>query len=224
MSTTSIDDQRSMVTKWIWEVSELGASLRRSDREAVKSFITQEWFTYRKPWGKSSITKPTLCNLVGSINPTTGFLDDPTGHRRFLPISVSAIDKNYEKLVDVNQLWAQLVHLYHSGVSPELSDSERRALAEIHKDHESENPLQTYLQMYFDVDPSNENYRCFTAEILSRLQQFKVSVAANPRVAGREINDALAPMGLTRKKLSINGVKGWGWVGINPNLRNPDPR
>jgi putative DNA primase/helicase len=217
----NVDDARGMVTKWIWEVSELGSSLRRGDRDALKGFITQEWHTYRKPWGKSSITKPTLCNFVGTINPETGFLDDPTGHRRFLPIHVEAIDKGYQSAVDINQLWAQLVHLYKSGTSPELSPEERRALTEVYQHHEIENPLQTYLQKYFEILPDNDTLRCFTADIIQRLQAFRVGLSNNTRVAGREINDALAPMGLTRKPISIGGVKGWGWLGIAPNGIQP---
>lgn len=216
----SVEDKRSMVTKWIWEVSELGSSLRKSDRDALKGFITQEWHTYRKPWGRSNITKPTLCNLVGTINPETGFLDDPTGHRRFLPVRLTQIDRRYSD-IDVNQLWAQLVHMYRTGTSPELSQLERQAIAETYKEHEIENPLQTYLQMYFDIEPGNELYRCHTAEIIQRLQDFDVRVSANVRVAGREVNDALAPMGLIRKYISIGGVKGWGWYGIRPNDRRP---
>jgi len=221
-----IEDQRSMVTKWIWEVSELGASLRRSDREAVKGFITQEWHTYRKPWGRSNITKPTLCNLVGSINGETGFLDDPTGHRRFLPVQITGLDWNYSKTVDVNQLWAQLVHLYRTGASPELTPAERTELAKIHAEHEIENPLLTYLQMYFTIAPGIG--QCFTATIIQRLQAFGVNLSSNTKVAGREINDVLAPLGLTRKSISIDGIKGWGWIGIQPKKLQPplrsDPR
>lgn len=217
-----IEDQRSMVTKWIWEVSELGASLRRSDREAVKGFITQEWHTYRKPWGRSNITKPTLCNLVGSINGETGFLDDPTGHRRFLPVQITGIDWNYNKTVDVNQLWAQLVHLYRDGASPELTPAERAELANVHRDHEIENPLATYLQMYFTIAPGIG--QCFTATIIQRLQAFGVNLSSNTKIAGREINDALAPMGLTRKFISIDGIKAWGWIGIQPNGMQPPHR
>lgn len=215
MNPQSTEDKRSMVTKWIWEVSELGSSLRKADRDATKSFITQEWHTYRKPWGRVNITKPTLCNLVGSINAETGFLDDPTGNRRFFPVELTGINKDYKKAVDVDQLWAQLVYLYRSGVSPFLSDTESAALASVHKEHEVENPLSTYLEMYFDIAPGFG--QCHTAVIIQRLQAFGVSLNNNPKVAGRDINDVLAPMGLTRKFLSIDGVKGWGWIGIAPN-------
>jgi predicted P-loop ATPase len=216
----SAEDIRSMVTKWIWEVSELGSSLRRGDRDALKGFITQEWHTYRKPWGKASITKPTLCNFVGTINPETGFLDDPTGHRRFLPVHITAFERGYDS-INVNQLWAQLVHMYQTGVSPELSDAERTALEGSYGEHEIENPLQTYLQMYFTIEPGNDSLRCFTADIMQRLRQFGININNNPKVAGKEINDALAPLGLTRTKMSIDGVKGMGWIGIEENRKSP---
>lgn len=219
----NIESERSAVTKWIWEVSELGGSLRKADREAVKSFLTQEWHTYRKPWGRANITKPTLCNFVGTINKETGFLDDPTGHRRFLPVNITALDKTYKDKVDVNQLWAQVVHLYKAGeMSPELEPSERQALEATYKTHEVENPLQTYVQMYFNVEPGNASLRCFTVDILRRLQLADIRLSTSPKAAGRELNDALAPLGLERKLLSINGVKGWGWVGIGPKLANED--
>lgn len=215
------DHVRSAVTKWIWEVSELGASLRKGDRDALKGFITQEWHTYRKPWGKANITKPTLANFVGTVNPEIGFLDDPTGHRRFLPIHITKIDRDYQNAVDVNQMWAQVVHLYKNGESPELSAPERSAVQAAYTEHEVENPLQTYVQMYFDLDKDDHTKKAFTAEIMNRLRLFGVSISNNPKVAGRELNDALAPLGLKRELMSIAGIKGWGWRGIEPNKMQP---
>lgn len=216
-----IDDVRSMVTRWLWEISELGSSLRRSDRDALKGFITQEWHTYRKPYGKYDITKPTLCNFVGTVNSETGFLDDPTGHRRFLPIGLTDIDHSYADKLNVNQLWAQIVAMYLNGESPELTTEESSAMKDAYSEHEIENPLQTYVQMYFKVDPLDENKRCLTADIIQRLRSFNIALHADGKVAGKIINDALAPMGLQRKYLSIGGVKGWGWLGIEPNNKTP---
>ena len=223
INPSSTEDKRGMVTKWIWEVSELGATLRKADREAMKGFITQEWHTYRKPWGKSLVTKPTLCNLVGTINAETGFLDDPTGHRRFLPVVVTAIDRRYSSTVDINQLWAQLVHDYRNGQSPELSQLEREALQGVYEHHEIDNPLQAYVQMFFDVEPGNEALQCHTATIIQRLREFGIALNNNNRAAGREVNDALAPMGLRQSddKITIDGVRARGWLGIAPNSKRP---
>ena len=223
LNPASTDDQRSMVTKWIWEVAELGSSLRRTDRDALKGFITTEWHTYRKPYGKSSITKPTLCNLVGSINAETGFLDDPTGHRRFLPVTLTSIDWSYKDEVDVNQLWAHVVHLYkNTQWGPELSSKEKEALSKEHERHEVENPIETYIYMYFNVRPGTDIDRMFTADIIQRLRDFGITLNHNPRIAAREVNDVLDPMGLTRLgKVSIDGVKGAAWGGITANEKLP---
>ncbi len=215
------EDMRSMVTKWIWEVSELGSSLRKSDRDALKGLITQEWHTYRKPWGRYNITKPSLCNFVGTINPETGFLDDPTGHRRFLPVQLSKIERGYETAVDINQLWAEIVAMYLAGESPELSQIEKDALADVYEEHEVENPLQTYIQMYFRVDPGNKKLRYSTAEIIARLRQFGVNVNADVRVSGRIINDTLMPMKLERGAWREDGILIRGWIGIEPNGESP---
>lgn len=217
----SIEDKRSMVTKWIWEVSELGASLRKSDRDALKGIITQEWHTYRKPWGRYNITKPTLCNFVGTINPETGFLDDPTGHRRFLPIQLTTIERGYESAIDVNQLWAEIVALYLAGESPELTQIERDALVQVYEKHEVENPLQTYVAMYFHVLPGNMKMRCSTAEIITRLRQFGINIHPDARYSGRILNDTLAPLGLISDRWKINGIKVNGWYGIEPNDKTP---
>lgn len=215
------EDIRSMVTKWIWEVSELGSSLRKSDRDALKGLITQEWHTYRKPWGRYNITKPTLCNLVGTINPETGFLDDPTGHRRFLPIQLTSIERGYETAVDINQLWAEIVALYLSGESPELTQLERDALVQVYEKHEVENPLQTYIAMYFRVSPGNMTMRCSTADIITRLRQFGINIHNDARYSGRILNDTLTPLGLTNDRWKVNGIKINGWYGIEPNNLTP---
>jgi hypothetical protein len=215
------EDWRSMVTKWIWEVAELGASLKKTDRDSLKGIITKEWHTYRKPYGRYNITKPTLCNFVGTINPETGFLDDPTGHRRFLPIQLTEIERGYADAIDINQLWAEIVALYLGGESPELSDIERDALAGVYEEHEVENPIQTYIAMYFHISPGSGKMRCSTADIINRLRQFGIALHSDVRIASRLINDTLTPLGLERDRWKENGVLIRGWRGIEPNNKTP---
>lgn len=205
---------RSAVSKWIWEISELGSSLRKADREALKGFITQEWHTYRKPYGRGQITKPTLCNFVGTINNETGFLDDPTGNRRYLPLHITAIDHSYKDSVDINQVWAQIMHLYKSGKSPMLSAIEAAAMGETLEEHEVENPLQGHIQRLFVVDPANTGAFTFTSDIIHALKQDGIALNANAKWAGREVNEALIPLGVSREKRSVSNVKGWGWIGV----------
>lgn len=98
--------------RWIVELAELSA-VRRAEVEATKSFITQREDTYRPPYGRRSVSIPRQCVFVGTTNETL-FLRDRTGNRRWWPVSVGTVDLELLQK-DVEQLWAEAVHLYRSG-------------------------------------------------------------------------------------------------------------
>ena len=93
-----------LVSKWIWEVAELGATTRKADREALKFFISQRTVTIRRPYARYDIRKPALASFIGTINNEIGFLADKTGNRRFLVCTLESIDWGYSKAVDVDQV------------------------------------------------------------------------------------------------------------------------
>ena len=63
-----------LCSKWIWEVEELGATLRKSDIESLKAFLSKEIVNVRKPYGRDEITKPATASFIGTINNSGGFL------------------------------------------------------------------------------------------------------------------------------------------------------
>jgi hypothetical protein len=101
--------------KWIIEWSEL-ESLARSERTAVKAFLSSQNDSYRRPYAAISVDQPRGCVVVGSTNKPE-FLNDPTGERRFWPVvtregelvDIAWLERNRE------QLWAEAVHYYIAG-------------------------------------------------------------------------------------------------------------
>jgi predicted P-loop ATPase len=77
-----------VASKWIWEVSELGATTRKADQEALKAFLTYETVRVRRPYGKHDIEKTALATFIGTVNNYSGLFSDPTGSRRYLKSSV----------------------------------------------------------------------------------------------------------------------------------------
>jgi hypothetical protein len=118
---------RRQCTKFIWEVSELGATMRSADREALKAFITFAERTFRRPYDRNPIVKPALASFVGTINNESGFLTDPTGNRRFLIATVDRIDWGYSTKVTPDQFWAQIMHWHREGQTWELTEEEAAA-------------------------------------------------------------------------------------------------
>ncbi|MGB3714784.1 MAG: VapE domain-containing protein, partial [Candidatus Promineifilaceae bacterium] len=146
------DDKDSYIRlcrMWGWEVSELQATTRKADREALKDFITKREVTVRKPYGRFDMTKPALASLIGTINESgTGFLNDPTGSRRFLILKLNGIDWRYSQTVDPNDIWSQAVHLYKTGEPWELNPEESAQQHLINTDYELTTPLEEFFHKH----------------------------------------------------------------------------
>lgn len=102
---------------WILELGEL-AGMRKTDVEVVKSFISRVDDKYRASYGINVENHPRQCIIVGSTNAESGFLRDVTGNRRFWPIHINGIsEKKAWQLTEyeVDQIWAEAVHLYKQG-------------------------------------------------------------------------------------------------------------
>ena len=91
----------------------------------------------------------------------------------------------------------------------------------VYEEHEVENPIQTYVAMYFHISPGSAKMRCSTADIINRLRQFGIALHGDVRIASRLINDTLTPLGLERDRWKENGVLIRGWLGIEPNNKTP---
>jgi hypothetical protein len=219
------DDKDSwirMMSKWIWEVGELGATTRKSDREALKNFLSTERVTVRKSYGHLDTVKPALANFIGSINNEIGFLNDPTGSRRFMCCTLQKINWNYAKEVDVNQLWAQAVALFKQGEPWNLTEEEKRLSNEINATYEIENPLVQYLVRYFEIDPTHKEFNIdpskkewvtSTTDILDQLRAHSV-IGYEVTTMSKYVASALFQLGLEKKRARIGASQITVWLGI----------
>jgi len=107
------------------EIAETEA-LTRVTSSVSKGFLSRRYDPIRPPWGKYVAKFPRQCIFACTINPpaTGGYLKDPTGARRYWPVTcVGMIDIEGVRAVR-DQLWAEAVHLYKTGtpwwLSPKL--------------------------------------------------------------------------------------------------------
>lgn len=106
---------------WCYELAEL-ASTRAKDAEEVKAFLSAQEDRFRPPYGRSMITLKRSTVFVGTTNQPT-FLADPTGARRFWPVSVGKIDLAWTR-EHRDQLWAEAADAFAKG-EPWWLDTER---------------------------------------------------------------------------------------------------
>lgn len=214
------DDKDSYVrkmSKWIWEVGELGSTTRKADRESLKHFLTQEKVTVRKSYGHNDTEKPALANFIGTINNEIGFLNDPTGSRRFMSCTLTRIDWNYAKEVDVNQVWAQAVALFKAGEQWELTKEEKELSNSINCTYEIDNPIAQYLFRYFEIDATQTEWILPSTEILDYLKKNDVGGYELNRMS-QLVSAALTTMGLENKLRRLPGysnpVRSWAGIKI----------
>lgn len=211
-----------LIGRWIWEVGELGATIRRSDREALKGFITLQDATVRPAWGRYALHKPAMASFIGTVNVEHGLLNDPTGHRRFRPVNVTSIDWAYAENVDPNQVWAQAYALYQKGETWRLTDEERQAHAEITALYEVEDIFEGHIRKWFDVDPATKDADMFehTTDIIHVLRTY-ASVKGTDRGLSMEVATTLKKMGFTHENKQRRNQQ-QGYMGIKRRLDNAD--
>lgn len=115
---------------WILELAEL-AGLNKAEFEQIKHFITKQEDRFRVAYGKRTENFPRQCIFIGTTN-THDFLKDPTGNRRFWPVLTGEKEPNksiFNELTqsEIDQVWAEAVHLYKQGetlyLNPEMEAS-----------------------------------------------------------------------------------------------------
>lgn len=202
------DSDVRLMSKFIWEVSELDATTRRADVSALKSFITKGHVVVRKAYGRHDVNGAAICSFIGTVNNSTGFLADATGSRRFYICKLTAIDWSYRKL-DVDQVWAQAVALYLGGEKPNLTPEESAVQQSVNDQYQVETPLEDWIEEHFTITHRADDTLSI-AEIIKHLDMKGIKLSGSERAQAMEI--ALV---LTRKKLIKRHTKtGKVWQGI----------
>ncbi len=207
------EHERYLATKWIWEVAELGATTRKSDREALKSFLTKAESTFRTPYDKYGKIKPVLASFIGTVNGEDGFLSDPTGNRRFLCAKIETINHSYQQDIDINQVWAQAYALWKSGETWQLTEIEKLVQSSTNKTHSKEPALLGRILDVCDIYEGDaasmpQTYRATTGAIVVKLQSS--GVTGGTKQIEMDTAAALKYLGLTQD----SNARPRQWCGI----------
>lgn len=206
------DSQIRLINYWLWEVAELDSTTRKSDRSALKHFITQQRVNVRVPYGRYDISKPATAAMIGTVNPDgTGFLNDPTGNRRFALVELDYIDWTYTD-IDKDQFWAQLFQEYQNREPFELNREEVAIQSSLNLDHTEESPLEEILKENFIIEPENDDLFMPSMEILNYLEAD--GLRGDQGRLKYTLANTMTKLGVKKARRRMGGKQKHGYVGI----------
>ncbi len=98
----------------IYEWAELDGFIGK-DSARVKAFLSSANDRYRPPYAKAERQFPRVSIITGTTNETGGYLDDPTGLRRFWPVTIANTIDIDRITRDHGQIWAEALHRVRAG-------------------------------------------------------------------------------------------------------------
>jgi putative DNA primase/helicase len=191
---------------WLYEFAELD-SIRGKEATRVKSFLTGVIDKFRPAYGR--FDKHFARNVVfagTTNNEDGGFLNDPTGSRRFWPVMVGSIDLEGLKAAR-GQLWAEAMTLWSAGEDWWLDESEADLLKSNNEDFATADVWTESIVSYLDGPP--RIFSASVAEVLSSAIDMDKD-KRGPRHMSR-VASILTELGWTQKRTLIDGRKVRRW-------------
>jgi putative DNA primase/helicase len=142
------DTVKRCISCWICELGELDSTFRRADIALLKAFLSNERDSIRLPYDRADSSFKRKTSFGASVNPKV-FLVDDIGSRRFLTLAVSQC---LPIMTDMQQLWAQIWHLYINGYQWWCSTELEILLAESHSEHSEASPMSELIAETFNME------------------------------------------------------------------------
>lgn len=157
------DSLSQFIRYWIVELGEIGSTFRKVDIDALKAFITDDKDILRRPYGRGDQVYSRHTAMIASVNEQIYLYD--TENRRFWTIPCIAVNSRHT--VNMQQIWAETLHLLENGETWQLSDEEKSMVFEINKQHGQIDPIyEKILEKY------NWSYECSDVKSATQIAEY----------------------------------------------------
>jgi putative DNA primase/helicase len=199
LDTKNTDSIRLATRQWITELGELDGTFKKSEIAELKAFLTSDTDSYRMPYHISMEDYPRRTAFIASVNEQQYLIDD-TGNRRFWTIPLEGVNHDHD--IDMQQLWAQIKHLYEKGAVWYLTKEELEELNSLNNSFKASNPYEDAIISHFYCDqvekPNNSLSAGQVAEACGYIAPNKATANAFAK--------ACRALGFESKRRSVNGT------------------
>jgi len=198
------DSVSQVISYWICELGEIGATFAKADLQALKAFITKDHDIMRRPYDMGDSRYPRRTALIASVDQTI-YLHDTAGNRRFWTVPCTSINSYHT--INMQQLWAEVLHLIEvKGETWRLTPDEKEHIRRINEGHMQIDPIdERIIDKYYSEGTMTGNWRTAT-EIAQEIGLKNLSQKETRTIAG--IVRKLNKNDKTKEKFS-GGLKLW---------------
>ena len=194
------DDIIQATSYWLCELGELGGTMRKSDRDALKAWLTSTQDEYRTPYDRKAEKYPRRTFFACTVNDDE-FLRDDTGNRRFIVIDVEGLNHTHD--IDVDLLWGQIMEMYINGGVTYLDQSEIQLNDDRNRGYLVKTDEQLIIEDIIPLDQPKEQWGYITSTALCNYLDEKHGKKLLPKKVGK----ALSTMGFEQQNTSKGQVR-----------------
>jgi hypothetical protein len=210
------DSLVNLSENWLVNLDEL-ETMNRHDQGQFKSYITLKYIKTRRPFARNAESLVRRASFVGSVN-RSEFLTDETGSRRFLIVEVEKISLEFQKQIDIEQMYAQALSCYKAGEKYWFDGSEIDDINEVNGSFVVSDSVEEIVQelvrpVHKDTTDAFQHYFKTTTQIASELtDQSKELARMKPEYVRRKVGITMRKLGFVVVKVGFNNQKRQGYL------------
>ena len=201
LNTDDKDSVKQAVSNWIVELGEIESTMTMHRNGKLKAFLSKRKDEMRLPYDRTASHFERRTSFCGSAN-DPHFLSDDTGSRRFWPIDVTFIPEQFPDDFDIDQLWAQVWHLYISGEQWWDDAPMRTLINSAGKRHSTVKAMRELLTSSFDLHAFHKEGEFITVAQIRDM----FSLPAND-IIFKDIHTVLKEF--EKAKITVHGYEGY---------------
>ncbi len=188
--------------KWIIEASDL-AGKRKTEIEQLKATLSRQVDgPARLAYAHFPVERPRHFIIIGTTN-STAYLNDPTGARRFWPMTVKRFDVAWIK-ANRDQLWAEACVREAAGESIRLHEDLWPAATDHQEARREIDPWEAHIRsLLLSIEPKSDGKRRVTTNMI--WEALAITTDRRDRYGSLRISDIMQRLGFKRTRVRPGG-------------------
>ena len=198
------DDRLALTELALIDLEELDV-MNASEVNQLKALVTDPSVNLRPVYARYTVRRAHIASFCGTGN-NARFLTDLTGHRRWLPFMIEAIDSPYDHPFHYEGIYAQAYALYRTGFRYWFTDEENAELEQHNRQFEEPCIEEELIRTYLRKPYGEEKGEFLTATRIIELVGGAVRVTLSPK----RIAMAMQRLGYEQRR--VLNTRGWNVV------------